>query len=139
MSFSLEPQSGWSCPIRVDKLFLRRSLCVIGQEEPVALVVTSHQHKGQTFVAIHRDERPQLLLENKTDTVLFCAQSLGGGEVASEAQHFRWNCKLPKARALFYTMSGLQEKFPELPQNNFSEKIALAVESESKLILTSLN
>lgn len=132
MSFSLEPRTGWSCPIRVDKPFLRKSLCVFGTKEPFALVLTSHHQKGQTFIAIHRDNRPQLLLENKTGITLFCAQTLGGNEVASETQHFRWNCRLAKMASVFYTMPLLQEKFPELPQNNFAEKIALAADPESK-------
>lgn len=134
MTFSLEPRSGWSCPVRVDKPFLRKSLCVFGKEEPLAIVLTSHHNNGQTYVAIHRDDRPQLWLENKTDTVLLCSQSVNGGGVASEAQHFRWNCKLPKLGNVFYTMPILSETFPELPQNNYAEKIALAVDPESKYV-----
>lgn len=132
MSFSLDPQSGWSCPVRVDKPFLRRSLCVFGRETPLPLVLTSYQSKGQTYLAIHRDDRPQLFIENRTDTVMFCAQSIGGSNVVTESQHLKWNCRLPKKTSVFYTVPLQQEKFPELPQDNFAEKIALAIDSESK-------
>lgn len=134
MSFSLESTCGWSCPIRVDKTFLRKSVCVFGKEEPLALVLTAHHSKGQTYVAIHKDDRPQMLLENRTGAILFCAQSVEKNEVASETQHFRWNCKLPTMATVFYTMPLLKDKFPELPQNNYAEKIALATDPESKLV-----
>lgn len=132
MSFSLDPRSGWSCPVRVDKPFLRKPICLLGKDEPLATVLTSYQHKGQTYVAVHRDDRPQLLIENKTDVVMFCGQSLGVAGIAAETQHFRWHCKLPRMGSIFYTMPLLKDKFPELPQNNYAEKVTLAVDSESK-------
>lgn len=132
MAFSLDPRSGWSCPVRVDKPFLRKPVSLRGKGEPLAIVLTSYQHKDQTYVAVHRDERPQLLIENKTGVVMFCGQSLGADGVAAETQHFRWNCKLPSVGSIFYTMPLLKDKFPELPQNNYTEKIALAIDTESK-------
>lgn len=132
MAFSVKPELGWSCPIRVDKPLLRKSFCVVSEEYPIPLVLTSQEHKGQIFVAIHNDNRPQIFIENKTPAILFCAQSLGEDNVATEVQHFKWHCRVGSFGSVYYTMPFLSEKFPELPQNNFSEKIALACDPESK-------
>lgn len=131
MAFCVRPELGWSCPIRVDKPLLRKSFCVANEEHPIPLVLTSQEHKGQTFLAIHNDNRPQIFIENKTPATLFCAQSLGD-YVATEVQHFKWHCHVASFRSIYYTMPFMSEKFPELPQNNFSEKIALACDPESK-------
>ncbi|XP_074031826.1 vacuolar protein sorting 13B isoform X2 [Leptinotarsa decemlineata] len=133
VSFSIQPHLGWSCPLRVDKPFLRKSTCIKSSNFPIPIVLTCQEYKGQTFIAIHNDTRPQLFIENRTGATLFCAQGLGEGRVATEVKHFRWHCKIENSSCQYYTMPFLSEKFPELPQNNFSEKISIACDPESDL------
>lgn len=135
MSFCIQPSYGWSCPIQVDKPLMRKSFCILAKDHSIPVVLTSQEHKGQTFLSIHQDNRPQLYIENKTCTTLFCAQALAQGKVADETQHFKWHCKLPSYRNFYYTMPFLSEKFPELPQDNFTEKICLASDPESKYLV----
>ncbi|CAG9819390.1 unnamed protein product [Phaedon cochleariae] len=133
ISFSVQPDLGWSCPLRVDKPFLRKSFCIASTDHPIPVVLTCQEHKGQTFLAVHNDTTPQLFIENKTGTTMFCAQSLEEGRVAKEAQHFKWYCRIDNLTYRYYTMPVLSDKFPEMPQKMFSEKIVLACDPESDL------
>ncbi|KAJ8927596.1 hypothetical protein NQ314_019923, partial [Rhamnusium bicolor] len=130
IAFCIKPELGWSCPMRVDKPLLRKSFCVMSDEQPIPVVLTSQEHGGKIFLSIHNDSRPQMLIENKTAMTLFCAQSLGEDDVAAEAKHFRWHCQVKHFNSMYYTMPVLSEKFPELPHNNYIEKIALACDPE---------
>ncbi|XP_072392830.1 intermembrane lipid transfer protein VPS13B [Diabrotica undecimpunctata] len=129
-SFCLSADVGWSCPIRVDKPFLRKAFCVTSASHPLAFVLTCQEHKGQLFLSLHNDTRPQVLISNRTGTTFYCGQSLKEGEVVDEVQNFRWFSKIGPHQDQYYNMPNISEKFPELPQYQFSEKIALAIEPD---------
>jgi hypothetical protein len=93
-------------------------------------VLTSQERKGQTFLSLFHDECPQTLIENKGSVTLYCAQAINdSGLVMQESRHFNWFTKLECGTSVYYTMPFVSEKFPELPQICFSEKIVFAVEA----------
>nr|CAI5821779.1 unnamed protein product [Callosobruchus analis] len=149
----------WSCPIRVDKPLLRKSFALRTAEcYSVPVVLTSQDNKGQIYLTLHEDDRPQLFLENTTGATLFVAQATGLGgavKVAEECQHFRWRCRVGNMEKTYYTMPGVSEKFPDLPpapaaspgaatsssstaaaaaaaSDTFGDKIAIACDPESE-------
>ncbi|XP_056633940.1 intermembrane lipid transfer protein VPS13B isoform X1 [Diorhabda sublineata] len=131
LSFCVSSDLGWSCPVRVDKTFLKRSICITSTTHPIPAVLTCQEHKGQLYISLHNDPRPQLLIINKTGVTFYCAQSLTEYEVIEETQHFKWYCKIAPHKDQYYNMSLLSDKFPELPQFHYTEKLALASESDN--------
>ncbi|XP_066257341.1 intermembrane lipid transfer protein VPS13B isoform X1 [Euwallacea similis] len=130
-AFSVNPCQGWSCPLRVDKPMLRKPICLLGDAGLcIPGVVTAQEVKGQIYLALHNDPRPQLFIENTTNASFYCGQSLPDDSiVVSECEHFRWNCKIPPVSGTYYNMPAISEKFPELPQIYFPEKISLSYDS----------
>lgn len=99
------------------------------------VVLTAQEIKGQTFLALHSDPRPQLFIENTTNVGFYCGQSQTDDcSIVAESEHFRWNCKIPAFTNIFYNMPVISDKFPELPQMYFPEKLSFAYDSLSKFL-----
>ncbi|CAG9772920.1 unnamed protein product [Ceutorhynchus assimilis] len=131
ISFSVNPAAGWSCPIRVDKPLLRKAFAVQNNQTSMPVVLTAQEIKGQVFLALHNDPRPQIFIENKTNVLFYCGQTLPDEtSVVAESEHFKWNCILPSLSGTYYNMPAISQKFPELPQVYFAEKLSLAYESQ---------
>lgn len=80
-------------------------------------------------MSLFHDDCPQILIENKSSVNLRCAQSLReNGGWAPESKHFKWVAEVEHGTSIYYTMPFVSEKFPELPQTCFSERIVFAVE-----------
>ncbi|XP_076265664.1 vacuolar protein sorting 13B isoform X3 [Rhynchophorus ferrugineus] len=126
MIFSVDPTLGWSSPIRVDKPLMRKSFSVQNQNLSIPAVLTAQEIKGQIYLAIHNDPRPQVFIENKTKVNFYCGQALpDDSDVVKESDHFRHAYKIRSMSSVYYNMPGISEKFPELPQTYFSEKLSL--------------
>ncbi|XP_030768330.1 vacuolar protein sorting-associated protein 13B-like isoform X2 [Sitophilus oryzae] len=135
MTFSVDPKVGWSCPVRVDKHLVRKSFSVQTKQFSIPVVLTAQENKGQVYLAIHNDPRPQIFIENKTSVAFFCGQSLPDDSgIVKEAEHIRWTCKVGSMSRMYYNLPVLSEKFPELPQVNFSEKLSLGYSEDEKEI-----
>lgn len=65
---------------------------------------------------------------------MFFAQSSGNddNEVETDCQHFKWVCSVEDGNSCYYTMPGYSEKFPDMPQNSFEEKIVIASDPQGK-------
>ncbi|CAG9862164.1 unnamed protein product [Phyllotreta striolata] len=131
MSFCTDETSGWSCPIRVDRPFLRKSFCITATPHPIAALLTCQEHKGQLVLSLFNDNYPQTLIANSTGRTILCGQSAKDGSVAEESQHFNWNCRIQDNEEMYYSMPLLGEKFPELPQYHFPEHFRFACESQN--------
>ncbi|XP_008197902.1 intermembrane lipid transfer protein VPS13B isoform X1 [Tribolium castaneum] len=129
VAFSMQYEFGWSCPVRVDDNVSRRSLSVrTSRNKWIPLVLTSQERKGQIYLSLFHDDSPQTLIENKSSVNLYCGQAIGeGGAAIPESRHFKWFSKLECGSSVYYTMPFVSEKFPELPQTCFSEKIVFAI------------
>ncbi|XP_050295994.1 intermembrane lipid transfer protein VPS13B [Anthonomus grandis grandis] len=136
VSFSADPELGWSSPISVDKPLIRKAFALSCKGVSMPVVLTAQEQKGQIFLSLHNDPRPQLLIDNKTNVDFYCGQSLPDDSgVYKESEHFNWICKLNSHFSTYYSMPKLSEKFPELPQVYFAEKISLAYETGDNLSL----
>ncbi|XP_017781523.1 PREDICTED: vacuolar protein sorting-associated protein 13B [Nicrophorus vespilloides] len=132
VSFASNGSHNWSCPIRVDKMLVRRSVSIQTEEMSVPVVLISQEHKGQTFISLHQDFNPQLLVENQSGTKIYCAQSgAEQGTIFSDCEHFSWICSVDDGKSCYYTMPVIAEKFPDLPQQNYYETLVFASDPES--------
>lgn len=136
VSFAINIKFGWSCPVRVDKNLVRRSLSMKTDSMSVPFVITSHEYRGQTFLAIHHDAHPQMLIENKCGVKFYCAQiaSNENSTLVMDCQHFNWICGVDIDSNCYYTMPGVSEKFPDISPNGYPDKIALSTDPEGKFI-----
>ncbi|XP_060527776.1 intermembrane lipid transfer protein VPS13B isoform X2 [Cylas formicarius] len=133
IAFSLDQDLGWSCPIRVDKTLIRKSTAIMSHDVSVPVVLTSQEIKGQIYMAIQYDPRPQLYIENRTAVSFYCGQAFPDDSgVTKESEHFRWHCRARGNSSVYYTMPVLSEKFPELPQVNYQEKLSLAFDDDDE-------
>ncbi|KAL3269016.1 hypothetical protein HHI36_008100 [Cryptolaemus montrouzieri] len=128
MAFSLEPSLGWSKPLRVDEIFVRKTISVMSEVEPIPLAVTSYDIKGQLFIGVHHDTRPQIFIENDCDVTLYCGQSREGEDlgVLPEVEHFKWFCEIKNGGSNYYSMTGLIDKFPDIAPNSVHENLVFA-------------
>nr|CAH7751442.1 unnamed protein product [Callosobruchus chinensis] len=115
MSFSIgdskKCNDHWSCPVRVDKPLLRKSFSLRTTEcYSVPVVLTSQDNKGQIYLTLQEDDRPQLFLENTTGATLFVGQATGNYD-----QLYVWCYRVGNMERTYYTMPGVSEKFPDLP------------------------
>lgn len=109
---------------------MKKSFLIVVFKIPV--VLTSQEHKGQIYLSIHNDPKPQIYIENKSQIDLFCGQSLGDeNNIVEETKHFRWYCKINGDSTKYYSLPLLAEKFPELPNQNQTEMIVFASDSGS--------
>lgn len=134
IAFTTDLKLGWSCPVRVDKNLIRRSLAIRTESSSIPFVITSHEYKGQTFLAVHHDSHPQLLIENRCGMKLYCAQvsSNESNALIMDCQHFNWLCGVDSDDSCYYTMPGISEKFPDITPNGYPDHITLSMDPEGK-------
>ncbi|KAF5296670.1 hypothetical protein FQR65_LT10210 [Abscondita terminalis] len=132
IAISVNPDYEWSCPMRVDKDFIRRNVAVEAENQSIPVVLTSQHYKGQIYLSLYNDFYPQLLIENKSGAKLFFAQAAKSEPVSAviDCQHFRWTCCVENSRASYYTTPGYGEKFPEISQEIKVEQLIIAFDSE---------
>ncbi|XP_044753199.1 vacuolar protein sorting-associated protein 13B isoform X2 [Coccinella septempunctata] len=128
MVFSLNPALGWSKPIRVDEFFVRKTISLISETEPVPLAITSFEGKSQNFISVHHDTRPQIYIENNSGVTLYCAQSSEGegSEIMEETEHFKWFCEIKDGNSNYYSMMSFTDKFPDIPPQANKENLVFA-------------
>lgn len=139
ITFTTNPKFGWSCPVRVDKNLIRRSLAMQTETTSLPFVITSHEYRGQIFLAVNHDAHPQMLIENRCGTKFYCAQiaSNENSALVVDCQHFNWICGVDADSGCYYTMPGISENFPDILPNGYPDRIALSTDPEGILILIS--
>lgn len=136
ITFTVNADCEWSCPVRVDKNLLRKSLSVQTENSSVPFVITSHEYKGQTFLFLHHDSHPQMLIENHCGVKIFCAQieSNENSTLIADCQHLNWLCGVGLFSNCYYTMPSISEKFPDISPGDYPDKIVLSTDPERMLL-----
>lgn len=127
--FSLERKNAWSCPVRVDKGLIRRSISICSSSQNIPMILVAQENKGQVYLSINHDSHPQLLIENKCTARLLCIQS-SNDEIIKDNQFLNWMCIIPPESEAYYTLPTVGAKFPEITSNG-PENILIAVPSST--------
>lgn len=131
---SFNTGGGWCCPINIIKQFGRRSFTIPVKVDDKckdmneAFVLSIQELNGQTFLHVHRDAHPQMMIHNKCSFKLLCAQGPAGNDssVVSETTHIDWLCEVHPNKSSFYSLPYISKQFPnigkpvEMPQLVFA-------------------
>lgn len=98
----------------------------------VSLALISNERKDQVFLSLYHDDCPQTLIDNRIDVNLYCGQASNEGLAIPESKHFDWFTQIEAGKSMYYTMPFVCEKFPEIPQSCFNEKVVFALSREGK-------
>lgn len=128
---TIDKKCSWSCPVRVDRGLIRKNISFYGTMKNIPLLIIGQESKGQIYISIHHDHRPQLLIENKCSSMIFCAQYGPDNSIVKDNAHFNWTCSVPMEREVYYSLPSVGEKFPEIVPFE-PENIVIAVPSSSK-------
>ncbi|XP_050449510.1 intermembrane lipid transfer protein VPS13B isoform X1 [Cataglyphis hispanica] len=112
VSFSLGHR--WSCPIRVDQAMSRKSVAIPNGSSTMPVIVTTQEDKGTTFVVIHSDDHPQLLIENACGFKILLGQAdEKGNEILPDSVHFTWMCEVDSGAIFHYSLPCISNRLPD--------------------------
>ncbi|XP_012543255.1 vacuolar protein sorting-associated protein 13B isoform X3 [Monomorium pharaonis] len=104
----------WSCPIRVDQAMSRKSVVIPNGSSTTPVIVTTQEDKGSTFVVIHNDDHPQLLIENACSFKILLGQAdEKGNEILSDSTHFTWMCDVDSGATSHYSLPCVSNRLPD--------------------------
>ncbi|XP_067209482.1 intermembrane lipid transfer protein VPS13B isoform X1 [Linepithema humile] len=104
----------WSCPIRVDQAMSRMSVAIPNGSSSMPVIVTTQEEKGTTFIAIHNDDHPQLLIENACGFKILLGQAdENGGEILPDTAHFTWVCEVDSGATFHYSLPCVSNRLPD--------------------------
>lgn len=104
----------WSCPIRVDQAMSRISVAIPNGSSSMPVIVTTQEDKGTTFIAVHNDDHPQLLIENACGFKILLGQAdENGGEILPDSAHFTWICEVDSGATFHYSLPCVSNRLPD--------------------------
>ncbi|KAL6262831.1 hypothetical protein P5V15_005621 [Pogonomyrmex californicus] len=104
----------WSCPIRVDQTISRKSVVIPNGSSTVPVIVTTQEDKGSTFIVIHDDDHPQLLIENACGFKILLGQAdERGNEILPDSVHFTWICEVDSGATSHYSLPCVSNRLPD--------------------------
>lgn len=104
----------WSCPIRVDQAMSRKSVVIPNGSSTMPVIVTTQEDKGSTFVVIHSDDHPQLLIENACGFKILLGQANEkGNEILPDSAHFAWICEVDSGATSHYSLPCVSNRLPD--------------------------
>ncbi|EZA51369.1 Vacuolar protein sorting-associated protein 13B [Ooceraea biroi] len=104
----------WSCPIRVDQPMSRKSVAIPNGSSSMPVIVTTQEDKGITFIVIHSDDHPQLLIENACGFKILLGQAdESGNEILSDSAHFTWICEVDSGGTFHYSLPCVSNRLPD--------------------------
>lgn len=95
----------------------------------IPLTVISQENKGLTYLSVHHDIHPQLLIQNKSPEILFCAQCDANGSAVKESDYIQWMCYINPNTETYYTMPSVSINFPNVNES-IPDKLLLSVTPE---------
>lgn len=112
ISFSLGQR--WSCPIRVDQAMSRRSMAIPNGYTSIPVIVTTQEDKGTTFIMVHIDDHPQLLIENACCFKILLGQAdESSNEILPDSVHFTWICEIDSGATFHYSLPCVSNRLPD--------------------------
>lgn len=119
ISFSLGHK--WSCPIRVDQTISRKSVAIPNGCSSMPVIVTTQEDKGTTFIIIHADDHPQLLIENSCGFKILLGQAdENGNDILADSAHFTWICEIDSRATSHYSLPCVSNRLPDTAVPNAS-------------------
>lgn len=104
----------WSCPIRVDQPMSRRSVAIPNGSSSMPVIVTTQEDKGTTFIMVHNDDHPQLLIENACGFKILLGQAdESGNEILPDSAHFTWICEVDSGGTFHYSLPCVSNRLPD--------------------------
>ncbi|XP_046469502.1 intermembrane lipid transfer protein VPS13B isoform X2 [Neodiprion pinetum] len=122
----------WSCPIRVDQGMSRRCLAIPNGSATMPIVVTTQEDKGTTYITIHVDKHPQLLISNGCNFKILLGQAnadLTG--ILAEIPHFSWICEIESGGSCHYSLPAIGSRLPDSPALSTTPLLLLSAVSNS--------
>lgn len=112
VSFSLGHK--WSCPIRVDQAMSRRSVAIPNGCASMPVIVTTQEDKGTTFIVVHTDDHPQLLIENACCFKILLGQAdESSNDILPDSAHFMWICEVDSGATSHYSLPCVSNRLPD--------------------------
>ncbi|XP_076295219.1 vacuolar protein sorting 13B isoform X2 [Lasioglossum baleicum] len=111
----------WSCPVRVDQGMSRKCVAIPNGSATMPVVITTQEDKGTTYIMIHVDYHPQLLIENTCAFKILLGQSNETGEtILSDTAHFTWTCEIDSGASCHYSIPSVSNRLPDAPVSTAS-------------------
>nr|XP_031825790.1 vacuolar protein sorting-associated protein 13B isoform X2 [Nomia melanderi] len=111
----------WSCPIRVDQGMSRKCVAIPNGSTTMPVVITTQEDKGTTYIMIHVDHHPQLLIENTCAFKILLGQANETGEVITpDTSHFTWTCEVESGASCHYSIPSISNRLPDAPVSTAS-------------------
>ncbi|XP_012268331.2 intermembrane lipid transfer protein VPS13B isoform X1 [Athalia rosae] len=130
ISLSLGHQ--WSCPIRVDQGMSRRCLAIPNGSVTMPIVVTTQEDKGTTYITIHIDKHPQLLISNGCAFKILLGQgNADANGILAESPQFSWICDVESGGSCHYSLPAVGSRLPDSPALSITPLLLLTSVSNS--------
>ncbi|XP_076165604.1 vacuolar protein sorting 13B isoform X1 [Ptiloglossa arizonensis] len=114
----------WSCPIRVDQGMSRKCVAIPNGSSTIPVVVTTQEDKGTTYIMIHVDYHPQLLIENMCGFKILLGQATETAEgIIPDIFHFTWICEIESNATCHYSIPSVSNRLPDTPVSNASNVV----------------
>ncbi|XP_076631853.1 vacuolar protein sorting 13B isoform X1 [Colletes latitarsis] len=111
----------WSCPIRVDQGMSRKCIAIPNGSSTMPVVITTQEDKGTTYIMIHIDHHPQLLIENSCAFKILLGQANEtADEILPDTCHFTWICEIESNATCHYSIPSVSNRLPDVPVLNAS-------------------
>ncbi|CAK9795272.1 Intermembrane lipid transfer protein VPS13B [Anthophora plagiata] len=109
----------WSCPVRVDQGMSRKCVAIPNGSSTMPIVITIQEDRGTTYIMIHNDYHPQLLIENTCAFKILLGQANETGEgIIPDTSHFVWICEIESNATYHYSIPSVSSRLPDVPVTN---------------------
>jgi len=125
----------WSCPIRVDQPMSRKSVAIPNGSSSMPIIVTTQEDKGTTFIVIHNDDHPQLLIENACCFKILLGQAdENGNDILADSAHFTWICEIDSGGTFHYSLPCVSNRLPDTTVSNASNVLLFSTVHNDQVV-----
>ncbi|KAI4504385.1 hypothetical protein M0802_000856 [Mischocyttarus mexicanus] len=117
----------WSCPIKIDQTMSRKCVAIPNGSTTMSVVLTIQEDKGTSYIMVHIDNHPQLLLENVCPYKLLLGQANENVDgIVQDAPHFAWICEVETGAMSHYSLPCIGNRLPDTPIPTISNILLLS-------------
>ncbi|XP_015175870.1 PREDICTED: vacuolar protein sorting-associated protein 13B isoform X1 [Polistes dominula] len=117
----------WSCPIKIDQTMSRKCVAIPNGSTTMSVVLTIQEDKGTSYIMVHIDNHPQLLLENMCPYKLLLGQANENVDgIVLDAPHFTWICEVETGATCHYSLPCIGNRLPDTPAPTTSNILLLS-------------